>query len=58
MIKIIVDDELRDKLKGFTEPLDLCDESGRIVGKLIPVCDQPEYRPVRPPANDKDIRSD
>jgi hypothetical protein len=57
MIRIVVDAEMREQLKDLTEPLDLCDESGRVLGRLIPVCDPPEYRPARPPASDPDQAS-
>lgn len=35
MTRVIVDAQLRGKLLDFSEPLDLCDEAGRIVGRFI-----------------------
>jgi hypothetical protein len=54
MTRIVLDAESLEKLKNLTESLDLCDESGRVLGRLVPVCDTPEYRPVRPQAGDPD----
>jgi len=36
MTRITIDAAMREKLLNFTTPLDLCDESGSILGKLIP----------------------
>ncbi|HEX7449405.1 MAG TPA: hypothetical protein VF306_17750 [Pirellulales bacterium] len=37
MTRIMVDAELRGKLGDLSEPLDLCDESGRVIGRVLPV---------------------
>lgn len=37
MTQITVDAELRSKLLNLVEPLDLCDESGRLVGMFTPI---------------------
>jgi hypothetical protein len=36
MTRVTIDAELRKVLLNFTKPLELCDESGSILGKLIP----------------------
>ena len=36
MTRVMVDAQVRKVLLNFTKPLDLCDESGSILGKLIP----------------------
>jgi hypothetical protein len=36
MTRVTVDAELRKTLLNFSKPLELCDESGSILGKLIP----------------------
>jgi hypothetical protein len=36
MTRVTVDKEMRKVLLNFTKPLELCDESGSILGKLIP----------------------
>src|SRR5580693_1290957 len=36
MVKITLDEELRGKLNGLDEPVEVCDESGRTVGRFLP----------------------
>jgi hypothetical protein len=43
MTRIVIDDVLREKLRGFTEPLDLCDDKGRVLARMVPVADVPIY---------------
>jgi hypothetical protein len=37
MTRVTVDAQVRKLLLNFTKPLDLCDESGSLLGKLIPI---------------------
>lgn len=37
MSKITLDTDLRAKLNGLNEPMELCDESGSVVGHFLPV---------------------
>jgi hypothetical protein len=36
MTRVTIDNEIRKVLLNFTKPLELCDETGSILGKLIP----------------------
>ena len=36
MSKVILDPQLRDKLNGLNEQLELCDESGHTLGRYLP----------------------
>ena len=45
MSRVIVDDILRSKLHNLTEPLELCDRSGKVLGRLVPAIDLSEYEP-------------
>jgi hypothetical protein len=36
MTRLVLDSELREKLRNLTEPLELCDESGRLLAHLTP----------------------
>ena len=43
MTRVIADENLRVGLKSFAEPLEICDESGRILGFFHPgAVDDPE----------------
>jgi hypothetical protein len=49
MLRIVIDDYLREKLLGFTEPLDLCDDKGRVLARMTLAADKPIYvDPERP----------
>ena len=37
MSKVIVDETLRSRLNGLNEEIELCDESGRTLGHVLPV---------------------
>lgn len=39
MTKIICDAALREKLHDLAAPLELCDESGHVLARLVPVID-------------------
>lgn len=41
MTTLTVDAQLRSKLLDFSEPLNLCDETGRVVGRFTPVSTAP-----------------
>jgi hypothetical protein len=51
MTRIIVDASLRSKLRNFSERLELCDESGRVLAEVQPVreLDPSEWEPWEPP---------
>ena len=36
MTRIVLDDIMLEKLNYLTEPLELCDESGHVLGSLLP----------------------
>lgn len=48
MTQIVLDATLRGKLQGLSQPLELCDESGRVLARVIPVPDPSQYEPVEP----------
>jgi hypothetical protein len=42
MTRVVVDEILRTKLHNFLEPIELCDESGQVVGRVFPSPDEIE----------------
>jgi hypothetical protein len=36
MSRVLLDDDLRNKLNGLREPVEVCDETGRTVGHFLP----------------------
>jgi hypothetical protein len=37
MTRIVLDSGMREKLHNLTEPLELCDEAGRVLARLTPL---------------------
>jgi hypothetical protein len=56
MTRIIIDEALRKKLHNFSEPLELCDESGRSLARVVPVVDLTQYEAWEPPINEEEMR--
>ncbi len=56
MTKIILDEALRIKLKNLSQPLELCDDTGRVVARVFPSSDLPDYEPCEPPISEKELR--
>jgi hypothetical protein len=55
MPKIVVDAVLRRKLQAIAEPVELCDESGQVLGRFVPTVDLSEYEPVVPQVSDEEL---
>jgi hypothetical protein len=49
MTRIILDSATISKLHNLTKSLQLCDKTGKIRAKLVPVIDPSDYEPVPPP---------
>lgn len=56
MTRIIVDDELRNRLHNFVQPLELCDESGRLLARLVPHIDLSQFEPREPSISEEELR--
>ncbi len=55
MTRVTVDAGLRRKLHEFSEPLELCDESGRVLARVVPVRDLSQYEPLAPQVSDEEL---
>lgn len=56
MTRVILDAALRSKLHDLAEPVELCDESGRVVGRVIPVPEDAEEGPFEPQISEEEIK--
>jgi hypothetical protein len=56
MTKVVVDEMLLSKLHNLTKPLELCDQTGRVLGRVFPVLDLSEYEPWEPPISQEELR--
>lgn len=55
MTRIVVDALLREKLQGLSAPLELCNDDGRVLARLMPVYDAEEYGPLDPPISEDEL---
>jgi len=55
MTRVLIDANLPPKLLQLTDPMELCDESGRVVGRYFPVMDLSEYEPWEPPISEEEL---
>jgi len=58
MTRVIVDDDLRSKLHNLTEPLELVDPSGAVLGRLVPALDLSQYEPWEPEFSEEELQRD
>ena len=55
MTRVIIDEALRSKLYNLTQPLELCDESGRVLARLTPLADLSQYEPLEPQVSEEEL---
>ena len=48
MTRVIANEALRSLLHNLSQPLELCDESGQVLGRVFPALDLSQYEPVEP----------
>jgi hypothetical protein len=55
MTRVIIDATLLGKLHNLVQPLELCDESGRVMGQFTPQLDLSNYEPLEPQVSDEEL---
>ena len=56
MTRVLVDPDLRRKLLDLRQPLELHDESGRVVGRVIPIVDPSTVASAQPPLSEEELQ--
>ena len=56
MTRVTLDAETRGKLLNLAEPLELCDESGRVLARVLPAYDPEEYGPLEPQISQEELK--
>jgi len=56
MIRIVLDAQMVEKLHDLREPLELCDTSGRVLARAVPVIDISQCEPVSPDITDEELQ--
>jgi hypothetical protein len=55
MTQIFLDANLSNKLNELGQPAELCDPSGKVLGKFVPLIDLSEWEPVSPEASEEEL---
>jgi hypothetical protein len=53
--QLILDANVAGKLNEFYLPVELCDPSGRVLGRFVPLIDPTEWEPVSPGASEEEL---
>jgi hypothetical protein len=56
MTRITLDADLRSKLLNLTQPLELCDESGRVLARVLPAIDPSLYEGLEPQITGEELQ--
>ncbi len=56
MTRITLDADLRSKLLDLTQPLELCDESGRVLARVLPAIDPSLYEGLEPQISEEELQ--
>ena len=56
MIRIVLDAQTVERFHDLHEPLELCDTSGRVLARAMPVIDISQCDPVSPGITDEELR--
>jgi hypothetical protein len=55
MTHIILDISASTRLNDLTHPVELCDPSGRVLGRFLPQIDMSEWEPVTQAASEEEL---
>ena len=56
MTRIVLDATMREKLENLVQPLELCDEGGRVLAHLTPVYNTTDRSHLEPQVGEKELR--
>jgi hypothetical protein len=56
MTQIILDAVVCGKLCNLTVPVELCDPSGRVLGRFVPAIDMTEWEPLSPDIDEDELK--
>lgn len=55
MTQIFLDASVSSQLHNLTQPVELCDSSGRVLGRFIPMIDMSEWEPISPDISEEEL---
>ena len=55
MTRIVMDAALREKLNGLNQIVELCDDSGHVVARVVPTAMQVRIEDLIPPIDEEEL---
>jgi hypothetical protein len=55
MTRLILDAPTATKLDAVNQVVELCDPSGRVLGRFIPAVDMSEWEPISPDVSEEEL---
>lgn len=55
MTQIILDASLSSQLHGLGRTVELCDPSGQVLGRFVPLIDLAEWEPLSPDVSEEEL---
>jgi len=55
MTQITLDASMSSKLNHLTHSVELCDPSGRVLGRFVPLIDESEWEPLSPDISEEEL---
>jgi len=55
MTQIILDASVSVQLHNLNQPVELCDPSGRVLGRFVPLIDLSEWEPISPDISEEEL---
>jgi hypothetical protein len=56
MSELILPDSIATQLQGLSHPVQLCDASGKLLGRFVPAVDQSMYEELEPDLSSEELR--
>jgi hypothetical protein len=56
MTRITLDEPLKSRLDNLIEPVEFCDQSGRVLGRYFPTFEPADYEPLDPQVSNDELR--
>lgn len=56
MTRVVLNETLRRMLHNLSQPIELCNDAGHVVGRVFPTTDLSQYEPWEPVFSEDELR--
>ena len=56
MSRVMIESAFSSKLECLVQPVELCNESGRVIGRFTPKLDPAKFGPLEPQVSSEELR--